>query len=89
MIGSRTNKKKVGLGVGALAMINVAAIVSVRNLPVMNHLSVDGHCELLFRDVHVGKDALLGEIGDEGVDLRLPLAAPLRALKDTSPALRQ
>jgi hypothetical protein len=27
--------KKVGLGVGALAMINVAAIVSVRNLPVM------------------------------------------------------
>jgi acyl-CoA dehydrogenase len=35
----------------------------VRNLPVMNHLSVDGHCELLFRDVHVGKDALLGEVG--------------------------
>jgi amino acid transporter len=35
LIGSRTNKKKVGLGVGALAMINVAAIVSVRNLPVM------------------------------------------------------
>jgi amino acid transporter len=27
--------KQVGLGVGALAMINVAAIVSVRNLPVM------------------------------------------------------
>ena len=35
----------------------------VRNLPVMNHLSVDGHCELLFRDVHVGKDALLGDVG--------------------------
>ena len=35
MIGSGVNKKKVGLGVGALAMINVAAIVSVRNLPVM------------------------------------------------------
>jgi glutamate:GABA antiporter len=28
-------RSKVGLGVGALAMINVAAIVSVRNLPVM------------------------------------------------------
>ena len=27
--------KQIGLGVGALAMINVAAIVSVRNLPVM------------------------------------------------------
>ena len=35
MIGSGVNKKKVGLGVGALAMINVAAIVSARNLPVM------------------------------------------------------
>jgi acyl-CoA dehydrogenase len=35
----------------------------VRNLPVMNHLSVDGHCEVLFRDVHVPADALLGEEG--------------------------
>ncbi len=35
----------------------------VRNLPVMNHLSVDGHCELLFRDVRVGPEALLGEEG--------------------------
>ena len=35
MIGSGVSKKKVGLGVGALAMINVAAIVSARNLPVM------------------------------------------------------
>ncbi len=35
----------------------------LRNLPVMNHLSVDGHCEVLFRDVHVGPEALLGEEG--------------------------
>ena len=35
----------------------------VRNLPVMNHLSVDGHCEVLFRDVHVGPEDLLGEEG--------------------------
>ena len=32
---TRGRAKQVGLGVGALAMINVAAIVSVRNLPVM------------------------------------------------------
>jgi amino acid transporter len=30
-----STKGKVGLGVGGLAMINVAAIVSIRNLPVM------------------------------------------------------
>jgi acyl-CoA dehydrogenase len=35
----------------------------VRNLPVMNHLAVEGHCELLFRDVHVPAGALLGEEG--------------------------
>ncbi len=33
--GAGKTVKKVGLGVGALAMINVAAIVSARNLPVM------------------------------------------------------
>jgi amino acid transporter len=32
---SLRHRKKVGLGVAGLAMINVAAIVSVRNLPVM------------------------------------------------------
>jgi acyl-CoA dehydrogenase len=35
----------------------------LRNLPVMNHLAVEGHCEVLFRDVRVGADALLGEEG--------------------------
>ena len=43
----------------------------VRNLPVMNHLSVDGHCEVLFRDVHVGPEALLG---DEGAGFALAQA---------------
>jgi acyl-CoA dehydrogenase len=35
----------------------------LRNIPIMNHLAVDGHCEVLFRDVHVGPEALLGEAG--------------------------
>lgn len=43
----------------------------VRNVPVMNHLSVDGHCEVLFRDVRVGHDALLG---DEGAGFALAQA---------------
>src|ERR1700712_1082962 len=34
-VSGRRSGRRVGLGVVALAMINVAAIVSVRNLPVM------------------------------------------------------
>ena len=36
----------------------------VRNLPVMNHLAIEGHCEVLFKDVHVGPEALLGKEGE-------------------------
>jgi acyl-CoA dehydrogenase len=32
-------------------------------MPIMHHLAVDGHCEVLLRDVQVGHDALLGEDG--------------------------
>jgi acyl-CoA dehydrogenase len=46
-----------------LVPLDTPGVRVVRNLPVMNHLSVDGHCELLFRDVHVGPEALLGEEG--------------------------
>lgn len=35
----------------------------VRNIPVMNHLSPEGHCEILFRDVRVPTENLLGEEG--------------------------
>jgi acyl-CoA dehydrogenase len=35
----------------------------VRNIPVMGHKAVDGHCELVFRDVRVSKDNLIGEEG--------------------------
>ena len=46
-----------------LVPIDTPGLRIVRNLPVMNHLAVDGHCELLFRDVRVPADALLGEEG--------------------------
>ena len=46
-----------------LDKIGTPGLRIVRNLPVMNHLAVDGHCELLFRDVRVPADALLGEEG--------------------------
>ena len=36
----------------------------VRNLPVMGHLSPEGHCEVLFRNVRVPRDHLLGSEGD-------------------------
>ncbi|MDE2228283.1 MAG: acyl-CoA dehydrogenase family protein [Alphaproteobacteria bacterium] len=35
----------------------------VRNLPVMNHIHVQGHCEVAFDDVRVPVDHLLGEEG--------------------------
>jgi acyl-CoA dehydrogenase len=35
----------------------------VRNIPVMHHLAPEGHCEIVFRDVHVPRANLLGEEG--------------------------
>ena len=46
-----------------LVPLDTPGVQVVRNLPVMHHLSVEGHCEVLFRDVRVGADALLGEEG--------------------------
>ena len=46
-----------------LIPLDTPGVRIVRNLPVMNHLAIDGHCELLFRDVRVPADALLGEEG--------------------------
>ena len=36
----------------------------VRNIPVVHHLAPEGHCELLFRDLHVPADHLLGRWGE-------------------------
>ena len=35
----------------------------VRNVPIMHHTSPEGHCEVVFRDVHVPAANLLGEEG--------------------------
>ena len=36
----------------------------VRNIPVMNHIAAEGHCELLLRNVRVPASNLLGTEGD-------------------------
>ena len=46
-----------------LVPLDTPGLRILRNLPIMNHLSVEGHCEVLFRDVQVPLDALLGEEG--------------------------
>jgi acyl-CoA dehydrogenase len=46
-----------------LVPLGTPGVKVLRNLPIMNHLATDGHCEVLFRDVRVGPGALLGEEG--------------------------
>jgi acyl-CoA dehydrogenase len=36
----------------------------VRNTPIMNHLSPEGHCEVIFRNVRVPRTNLLGDEGE-------------------------
>ena len=38
-------------------------VTVVRNVPIMGHHAPEGHCEVLFRDVRVPADALLGTEG--------------------------
>ena len=46
-----------------LVPMDAAGLHIERNIPVMDHQALDGHCELVFRDVHVPADHLLGEPG--------------------------
>jgi acyl-CoA dehydrogenase len=46
-----------------LVPLDTPGVTIVRDLPVMQHRSAEGHCELLFRDVHVPADNLIDEEG--------------------------
>ena len=54
-----------------LVPIDTPGLVVERNIPVMSHQAVEGHCELVFRDVRVPLDHLLG---DEGAGFALAQA---------------
>jgi acyl-CoA dehydrogenase len=43
--------------------MDTPGLTIVRNVPVLGHLAVEGHCELLYRDVRVPVANLLGEEG--------------------------
>ncbi|MFP6562468.1 acyl-CoA dehydrogenase family protein [Paraburkholderia sp. B3] len=46
-----------------LVPANTPGVTIVRNIPVMNHVSPEGHCEVTFRNVRVPASNLLGEEG--------------------------
>ncbi len=46
-----------------LIPMDAPGLTVVRNIPVMNHVAPEGHCELVFRDVRVPASSLLGEEG--------------------------
>jgi acyl-CoA dehydrogenase len=47
----------------AIVPLDTPGVEIVRNLPIMQHLAPEGHCELTFRDVRVPASHLLGEEG--------------------------
>lgn len=47
----------------ALVPLDAPGLEIERNIPVMDHVALEGHCELVFRDVRVPADQLLGEAG--------------------------
>jgi len=46
-----------------LVPMDAPGLTVERNIPVMDHASLDGHCELVFRNVRVPADQLLGTPG--------------------------
>jgi acyl-CoA dehydrogenase len=48
----------------ALVPLKTPGLTIARNIPILQHHSVEGHVELVFRNVRVPASALLGEAGD-------------------------
>jgi len=46
-----------------LVPMDTPGLTIERNIPVMDHQALDGHCELIFRNVRVPINAMLGEPG--------------------------
>ena len=46
-----------------LVPMDAPGVQVVRNIPVMAHQAIEGHCEIVFRDVRVSADQLLGPEG--------------------------
>lgn len=46
-----------------LVPMNTPGVKVVRNLPIMHHVAPEGHCEVLFENVRVPAESLLGEDG--------------------------
>ena len=46
-----------------LVPMDTPGVTLVRNIPIMQHHSPEGHCEIVFKDVRVPHSALLGEEG--------------------------
>lgn len=47
-----------------LVSFDTPGVQVLRNIPVLNHVSAEGHAEILLRDVRVPCDHLLGQEGD-------------------------
>lgn len=47
-----------------LVPVNSPGVEIVRNISVVHHVAPEGHCEIVFKQVRVPKDALLGEWGE-------------------------
>lgn len=47
-----------------LVPMNTPGVIVERNIPFMNHVSPEGHCEILFKDVRVPAENILGGEGN-------------------------
>jgi acyl-CoA dehydrogenase len=47
-----------------LVPLDTPGVTVVRNIPIMQHHSPEGHCEIVFRDVRLPLDHLLGKPGE-------------------------